>query len=84
MPAIQMLTVRIPTKDLKKLDKLAVLQGRPRSQLVQEAVTQLVNNDLALSDLELKRLKRKLAPAVKEQCALLDGNVSFADTHRSF
>jgi len=34
MAVNQMLTVRIPEKDLEKLDQLAAVQGRPRSQLV--------------------------------------------------
>ncbi len=34
MAANQMLTVRITAEDLEKLDRLAAIQGRPRSQLV--------------------------------------------------
>ena len=41
MAANQMLTVRIPEEDLEKLDQLAAAQGRPRSQLVQEALADL-------------------------------------------
>ena len=46
MAANQMLTLRIATEDLEKLDRLAALQGRPRSQLVHEAVLKLVNDCL--------------------------------------
>ncbi len=83
MASSQMLTLRIATEDLEKLDRLAALQGRPRSQLVQEAVLKLVNDDLALRDSERERLKKRLKPAIKEQCAMLD-RASFADEHRSF
>jgi predicted DNA-binding protein len=84
MPGNQMLTVRIPTEVLEKLDQLAALQGRPRSQLVQEALTELINNNANLRSLELARLKTQLRPAIKEQCAFLDEHSSFADANRSF
>ena len=83
MAANQMLTFRIAADDLEKLDKLAALQGRPRSQLVQEAVSRLVSSDLASRELERERVRKRLRPAIKEQCAILD-QVSFADEHRSF
>ncbi len=83
MAANQMLTLRIAAEDLEKLDKLAALQGRPRSQLVQEAVSRLVSSDLASRELERERVRKRLRPAIKEQCAILD-QVSFADEHRSF
>jgi len=84
MSANQMLTVRISAEDLEKLDELAVLQGRPRSQLVQEALSELIKNNENLRSLECARLKKKLRPAIKEQCAFLDDNSSFADDNRSF
>lgn len=83
MAVNQMLTLRIAAEDLEKLDKLAALQGRPRSQLVQEAVSRLVSSDLASRELERERIKKRLRPAIKEQCAILD-KLSFADEHRSF
>ena len=83
MTANKMLTLRIATEDLEKLDRLAALQGRPRSQLVREAVLKLVNDDLASRDHERERIKKRLRLAIKEQCAILD-QVSFADEHRSF
>ncbi len=83
MTANKMLTLRIATEDLEKLDRLAALQGRPRSQLVHEAVLKLVNDDLASRDHERERIKKRLRLAIKEQCAILD-QVSFADEHRSF
>jgi predicted transcriptional regulator len=80
----QMLTVRIPSEDLEKLDELAALQGRSRSQLVQEALADLIKNNANLRSLECARLKKRLRPAIKEQCAILDEHTSFADVNRSF
>ena len=84
MAANQMLTVRIPEEDLKKLDQLAAVQGRPRSQLVQEALAELISKSENLRDLEFARLKERLKPAIVEQCKLLDESVSFADDNRNF
>jgi len=84
MAANQMLTVRIPEEDLKKLDQLAAVQGRPRSQLVQEALAELINKNENLRDLEFARLKKRLKPAIAEQCKLLDESGSFADDNRTF
>jgi len=84
MAANQMLTVRIPEEDLEKLDQLAALQGRPRSQLVQEALSELISKSENLRDLEFARLKRRLKPAIVEQCKLLDEAGSFADDNRTF
>ena len=84
MAANQMLTVRIPEEDLEKLDQLAAIQGRPRSQLVQEALTELISKSENLRDLEFARLKKRLKPAIAEQCKLLDESGSFADDNRSF
>ena len=84
MAANQMLTVRIPEEDLKKLDQLAAVQGRPRSQLVQEALAGLISKNENLRELEFARLKKRLKPAIAEQCKLLDESVSFADDNRTF
>ena len=84
MAANQMLTVRIPEGDLKKLDQLAAVQGRPRSQLVQEALAELIARSESLADLEFARLKKRLKPAIAEQCDLLDETASFADDNRNF
>ena len=84
MAANQMLTVRIPEEDLEKLDRLAALQGRPRSQLVQEALAELISKSENLRDLEFARLKKRLKPAIAEQCKLLDDSGSFADDNRTF
>ena len=84
MAANQMLTVRIPEEDLKKLDQLAAVQGRPRSQLVQEALAELINKNENLRDLEFASLKKRLKPAIAEQCKLLDESGSFADDNRTF
>lgn len=84
MAANQMLTVRIPEEDLEKLDQLAALQGRPRSQLVQEALADLISKSENLRDLEFARLKNRLKPAIAEQCKLIDESDSFADDNKSF
>lgn len=67
MAVNQMLTVRIPEEDLEKLDQLAAAQGRPRSQLVQEALAELINKSENLRYVELARLKKRLKPAIVEQ-----------------
>jgi len=82
--ANQMLTVRIPEEVLAKLDQLAAVQGRPRSQLVQEALAELISKSENLRDLEFARLKKRLKPAIDEQCKLLDESGSFADDNRTF
>ena len=84
MASNQMLTVRIPEKDLEKLDQLATLQDRPRSQLIQEALTDLLDKNEKLRELEFERLKKRLRPAIAEQCKLLDDLSSFADDNRAF
>lgn len=80
----QMLTVRLPLEDLERLDELAALEGRPRSQLVQEALSELINKNEKLRSLELARLQKRLRPAINEQCGLLDQGASFSDEHRNF
>ena len=80
----QMLTVRIPEADLKKLDQLAAVQGRPRSQLVQEALAELIRKGESLRNLEFARLRKRLKPAIAEQCQLIDESGSFADDNRTF
>ena len=84
MAANQMLTVRIPEEGLEKLDQLAAVQGQSRSQLVQEALAELIIKSENLRDLEFARLKKRLKPAIVEQCKLLDESVSFADDNRTF
>lgn len=79
-----MLTVRIPEEDLEKLDQLAAIQGRTRSQLVQEALSELISKSENLRDLEFARLKKRLKPAIVEQCKLLDESGYFADDNRTF
>ncbi|MFK7890330.1 MAG: CopG family ribbon-helix-helix protein [Granulosicoccus sp.] len=51
MAANQMLTVRIPEEDLEKLNQLAAVQGRPRSQLVHEALSDLISTSENLLEL---------------------------------
>ena len=84
MVSNQMLTVRIPEGDLEKLDQLAAVRGRSRSQLVQEALAELISKSENLRDLEFARLKKRLKPAIAEQCKLLDESESFADDNRTF
>lgn len=83
MPASNILTVRMNEDELNKLDELAKLQNRPRSQLVQDAVRELIRSNDELARQEFLRIKARLAPAVKAQCALLD-KCSVADEHRRF
>lgn len=83
MSRTQMLSVRVSSEDLDKLDKLAELHGRSRSQLVQEALADLVNSDQNMRSLECRRLKKRLKSAIEEQCAIMD-QASFSDEHRSF
>ncbi len=84
MASSQMLTVRVADEDLEKLDQLAALQGRARSQLVQEALADLIRRSDEIRNLEIKRLRKRLRPAISEQCSILDDGASFADEHRSF
>lgn len=84
MVSNQMLTVRIPEGDLEKLDQLAAVRGRSRSQLVQEALAELISKNQNPRDLEFVRLRKRLIPAIVEQCKLLDVSVSFADDNRTF
>jgi predicted transcriptional regulator len=83
MAASNILTVRMNEDELIKLDELAKLQNRPRSQLVQDAVKELIRSSDELKQREFLRIKARLAPAVKAQCALLDMS-SVADEHRRF
>lgn len=83
MAASNILTVRMREDELSKLDELAKLQNRPRSQLVQDALRELLRSSDQLKQQEFDRLKERLAPAVEEQCALLEKN-SVADEHRRF
>lgn len=84
MPSNQMLTVRIPAEDLDKLDKIAELEGRPRSQIIQDAVSELIAKNHKLRSLELARMQKKLTPAIKEQCELMEKSGSFSDESRGF
>ena len=80
----QMLSVRISEEDLRRLDELAAIQGRPRSQLIQETISDLVNKNERLRNIELMRLQKRLKPAIKEQCELMDSGSSFSDEYRGF
>lgn len=84
MGSSQILTVRVSDEDLEKLDQLAKLQGRPRSQLVQQALSDLIHQSEDIRIREIRRLKKRLQPAIDEQCAILDEFGSFADDNRSF
>ena len=83
MAGSNILTVRMQEDELIKLDELAKLQNRPRSQLVQDAVRELIHSSDELRQQEFHRIKARLAPAVKEQCALLE-KTSVADENRRF
>jgi len=83
MAAKNLLTVRLPEADLEKLERLARLQKRPKSGIVQEAIASfLASNDELQADLA-RQLKDRLQPAIDEQCELLN-QVSVADEHRRF
>ena len=83
MATSNILTVRMREDELLKLDELAKLQNRPRSQLVQDAIRELLHASDELKQQEFHRLKARLAPAIEEQCALLEKS-SVADEHRRF
>jgi len=83
MAASNILTVRMSENELNKLDQLAKLQNRSRSQLVQDAVKELIRSNDELTRQEFLRIKVRLAPAIKAQCELLDKS-SVADEHRRF
>ncbi|MFK7861576.1 MAG: ribbon-helix-helix protein, CopG family [Granulosicoccus sp.] len=83
MATSNILTVRMQEDELLKLDELAKLQNRPRSQLVQDAIRELLHASEELKQQEFHRLKARLAPAIEEQCALLEKS-SVADEHRRF
>ena len=83
MATSNILTVRMNEDELNKLDQLAKLQNRPRSQLVQDAVKELIRSNDELTRQEFLRIKARLAPAVKAQSELLEIS-SVADEHRRF
>ena len=83
MAASSILTVRISEDELIKLDELAKLQNKPRSQLVQDALKELIRSSEELKQQEFLHIKARLAPAVRAQCALLKKS-SVADEHRRF
>ena len=58
MPTNQMLTVRMPKEAPDKLDQMSAVQGRPGSQLVQEALNDLICKNKKLRNLECARLKK--------------------------
>lgn len=84
MPQSTILTVRLPDDDLKRLDALAKQRQQTRSQLVQETLQSLLDNDEVLRKRELEALRKRLRPAVEEQEAFIERVGSFADEHRSF
>ena len=83
MASSNILTIRMNQNELIKLDELAKLLNRSRSQLVQDAVRDLIHSNDELNQQEFHRLKARLAPAVKAQCGLLEKS-SVADEHRRF
>jgi len=83
MASCNILTVRMSEDELIKLDQLAKLQDRPRSQYVQDALKELIRSTDGVRQRQFLRAKAQLAPAVKEQCALLEKS-SVADEHRRF
>jgi predicted transcriptional regulator len=84
MPQSSVLTVRLPDDDLKRLDALAKKRRQTRSQLVQETLQALLDNDQDQRKRELKTMQERLRPALEAQDEFLDNVKSFADEHRRF
>lgn len=84
LPKNQMVSVRIPAEELERLDRLASLQGSTRSQLIQEAIADLISKSEVLRNAELWQLQKRLGPVIEEQCRLLDTEASFSDEYRRF
>ena len=84
MPQSSVLTVRLPDDDLKRLDALAKKRRQTRSQLVQETLQALLDNDEEQKQRELKAMQERLRPALEAQDEFLDSVTSFADEHRRF
>jgi predicted transcriptional regulator len=83
MPANAVLTVRLPDTDLKRLDQLAKKRRQTRSQLVQETLQALLDNDEDQKKRELEAMRERLRPALEAQDAFLD-RVSIASRYRPF
>jgi predicted transcriptional regulator len=77
------LTVRLPDNDIKRLDRLASQRHQTRSQLVQQTLQALLENDEEQRQRQIDGLRERLRPAVEAQNDFLD-HVSIADEHRSF
>ena len=84
MPSNSILTVRLPDDDLKRLDAMAKKRRQTRSQLVQETLQALLDNDEDQKKRELEALRERLRPALEAQDRFLDSVKSFADEHRRF
>ena len=84
MPQSSVLTVRLRDDDLKRLDALAKERRQTRSQLVQETLQALLDNDEDRKKRELKAMRERLRPALEEQEAFIERFGSFADEHRRF
>ena len=83
MGSSNILTVRLPEDELVRLSRLAKLQNRTRSQVVQEAISAHINQNEEIRAQEFELMRSRLKPAIQEQCALID-RVSVADEHRRF
>jgi predicted transcriptional regulator len=77
------LTVRLPDDDMKRLDRLAAQRRQTRSQLVQQTLRTLLENDEEQRLRQIEGLRERLRPAIVAQNNFLD-HVSIADEHRSF
>lgn len=83
MPESSVLTVRLPDGDIRRLDRLASQRHQTRSQLVQQTLRALLENDEEQRQLQIERLRERLRPVIEAQDDFLD-QVSIADEHRSF
>ncbi len=83
MPENSVLTVRLPDGDIRRLDRLASQRHQTRSQLVQQTLRALLDNDEEQRQLQIEGLRERLRPVIEAQDDFLD-QVSIADEHRSF
>lgn len=70
MTSSNIVTVRMNQDELTKLDELAKFQNRSRSQLVQEAIRDLIESSDELRQQDFLRLKARLAPKTLRESSL--------------
>ena len=60
MGSSNILTVRLPESELIRLNHLATLRNRTRSQIVQETVTTLISQSEELRSQELEHMRSRV------------------------